>query len=237
MKCDISNIHRVKNFVSQNEIEYILNYSKTLPNLQNEKRAMQNADTTLEVFKEYKKKICDLVTYTFGQQVIDVIGPVIRKWNIGEYQDPHSDCEAIFTYSSSGIAEMNPIHNFFSIFIEYGVLLYLNDEYNGGEIYFPEFDLEIKPEKGELIFFPGNNLYMHGVKEVTEGNRFVIQNFLTTPKMQYMLQNFILDEGPLVFMDITAEEAMEKQMVYSRRNIPSIYKELIEHVKRVVQSK
>lgn len=42
-------------------------------------------------------------------------------------------------------------------------LVYLNDDYEGGEIYFPEYDLKIKPEKGMLISFPGNYLNRHGI--------------------------------------------------------------------------
>lgn len=42
-------------------------------------------------------------------------------------------------------------------------LIYINDDYLGGEIYFPHHKLKIKPEKGMLISFPGNYFNRHGI--------------------------------------------------------------------------
>jgi len=58
-------------------------------------------------------------------------------------------------------------------FIEYSAVLYLNDEYTGGEIYFPRQNFELKPKKYSALFFPGNEQgYLHGVKTVLSGNRY-----------------------------------------------------------------
>jgi hypothetical protein len=56
------------------------------------------------------------------------------------------------------------------------VLLYLNNNYEGGEIYFPRLNIKIKPKPGTLIFFEGNEDTAHGVKEITDGCRI---NFIT----------------------------------------------------------
>lgn len=53
-------------------------------------------------------------------------------------------------------------------------LVYLNDDYEGGEIFFPRYNLTIKPKAGTLITFPGSLYYIHGVKKITNGNRFTI---------------------------------------------------------------
>ena len=49
-------------------------------------------------------------------------------------------------------------------------VLYLNDEYEGGEIYFPDQKRVIKPVAGQLIAFPG--AWWHGVNAVTKGQRY-----------------------------------------------------------------
>lgn len=49
-------------------------------------------------------------------------------------------------------------------------VVYLNDNYSGGEIYFPDRDQVIKPKRGQLIAFPG--AWWHGVHAVTGGQRF-----------------------------------------------------------------
>ena len=54
---------------------------------------------------------------------------------------------------------------------EYAALLYLNDEYDGGEINFPDINLCIKPKTSTLIFFKGDSTLMHEVKKVKSGER------------------------------------------------------------------
>ena len=54
---------------------------------------------------------------------------------------------------------------------------YLNNDYEGGEINFVEFDLKIKPKKGQLIIFPAHFPYAHQVEPVISGVRWAITKF------------------------------------------------------------
>jgi hypothetical protein len=49
---------------------------------------------------------------------------------------------------------------------------YINDDYAGGEINFPDHKLEIKPKANSLIIFPGNENYLHEVREILDNNRY-----------------------------------------------------------------
>lgn len=51
-------------------------------------------------------------------------------------------------------------------------VMYLNDNYKGGEIEFRQSGKKIKPEAGSIIFFPSNFLYVHEVYPITEGFRY-----------------------------------------------------------------
>lgn len=53
-------------------------------------------------------------------------------------------------------------------------VIYLNDDYEGGELYFPDHGIEIKPEAGDFMTWPGNGWYQHGVKEVSGGVRYTL---------------------------------------------------------------
>ncbi len=57
------------------------------------------------------------------------------------------------------------------------VLLYLNDDYEGGEIEFRHSNLKFKPEAGSVLFFPSNFLYVHEVYPVTKGPRYALPNW------------------------------------------------------------
>lgn len=59
----------------------------------------------------------------------------------------------------------------------WGLITYLND-FNGGEIFYPELDIEYKPEPGDLIIHPASMRYKHGTKTVLEGpDRYIITSF------------------------------------------------------------
>lgn len=53
--------------------------------------------------------------------------------------------------------------------------LFLTDDYDGGELIFEEIDVEIKPNAGDLVVFPGF-LLKHGVKTVKSGIRINVVN-------------------------------------------------------------
>lgn len=56
---------------------------------------------------------------------------------------------------------------------------YINDDYEGGEIEFPRFNISYKPKAGDLLLFPSSYVYNHSVKEVTSGERYAIVSWLT----------------------------------------------------------
>lgn len=51
---------------------------------------------------------------------------------------------------------------------------YINEDYDGGEINFPRFNLSYKPRANEMIVFPSTYVYNHSVNEVTSGTRYAV---------------------------------------------------------------
>jgi hypothetical protein len=58
------------------------------------------------------------------------------------------------------------------------MVYYINDEYTGGEIVFPRFGLNYKPQADEMIMFPSTYVYNHSVLPVVEGNRYAVVSWL-----------------------------------------------------------
>jgi predicted 2-oxoglutarate/Fe(II)-dependent dioxygenase YbiX len=90
------------------------------------------------------------------------------RWLPGNSQDPHADSEN----------EDGAPHPF--SWREQASIIYINDDFVGGEVYFPDYDLELKPEAGMLVTFPGTTEYMHGVRPVESGVRYTIASFWAT---------------------------------------------------------
>ena len=55
---------------------------------------------------------------------------------------------------------------------------YVNDDYEGGELYFTEFDLTFKPKANDYLLFPSIWSYMHIAMPVTEGTKNAIVHFM-----------------------------------------------------------
>jgi hypothetical protein len=57
-------------------------------------------------------------------------------------------------------------------------IIYLNDDYEGGELEFVNFGIKIKPKAGSLYIFPATFPYAHIAHPVTKGTKYAIVTWL-----------------------------------------------------------
>lgn len=79
----------------------------------------------------------------------------IKKWNKGQYMGPHFD-------GQDGNKDL-----------AFSLVAYINDDYEGGEIHFPNQNVTIKPQAGSLIMFPSQEPFIHEVKPIISGTRYM----------------------------------------------------------------
>jgi hypothetical protein len=96
-------------------------------------------------------------------------GTTIVRWLPGQFQMPHADKEL---HEGPDAGEPNDFPHY-----DLSSLFYLNDDYEGGELYFPKQGVKFKPKKGAAYFFPGDMQYIHGVTEVKGGIRYTCPFF------------------------------------------------------------
>lgn len=58
--------------------------------------------------------------------------------------------------------------------------MYINDDYDGGDIefYVDGVLANHKPSAGDILIFPSTEPYYHGVKTISNGQKFLVRNFL-----------------------------------------------------------
>jgi hypothetical protein len=105
----------------------------------------------------------------FYNVVAQPTGVTIVRWLPGQFQHPHADKE-LHTGPDAGLPNDFPYYDLSSLF-------YLNDDYVGGELYFPIQDIRFKPKKGAAYFFPGDMNYIHGVSKIENGIRYTCPFF------------------------------------------------------------
>ena len=119
----------------------------------------------------------------FYNSLKDCFAKAVRKY---EYEFPLFMCEhttdfRINKYGSGGFMSehVDNIHHSHGQKWGYphvSALLYLNDDYEGGE--FVVAKKEIKPNKGSAIIFPSNFMYPHQAKKVISGIRWSVVAWL-----------------------------------------------------------
>jgi predicted 2-oxoglutarate/Fe(II)-dependent dioxygenase YbiX len=97
--------------------------------------------------------------------------PAMVRWLPGQLQMPHADKE-LHTGPDAGLPNDFPYYDLAGLF-------YINDDYEGGELYFPNQGIQFKPKAGAAYFFPGDMNYIHGVTEIKSGIRYTVPFFWT----------------------------------------------------------
>ena len=62
---------------------------------------------------------------------------------------------------------------------DYTGIAYLNEDFTGGDLVFPELDVVITPKAGLLVGFPSNHDFVHAVPEVLSGKRYSLPVWFT----------------------------------------------------------
>lgn len=90
------------------------------------------------------------------------------RWRPGDKLDPpHADAEHLD-------GSPHPYSN-----RHYSALIYLNNDFMGGEIFFPNQDFTPVIAPGMLVNFTGTLKHLHGVTEVMSGLRYTMVMFFT----------------------------------------------------------
>lgn len=91
--------------------------------------------------------------------------PQVLRYSRGSHYKPHSDSDVINPATGRWRKAQNR---------DYSLLIYLDEDFQGGELIFPNFDYKLRPEAGMLAAFPSDFRYLHGAMPVLSGVRHAI---------------------------------------------------------------
>lgn len=121
-------------------------------------RLMQDARRrVIRVLKDFYAETAEL--YSDTAQLV--------RWQPGWEMQPHAD-----NMNPDGQAHDMPWRDYASV-------IYLNDDYDGGEFYFPKLGVELKPVTGTLVAFTGGEKHLHGVRKVGRATRYTMPGWYT----------------------------------------------------------
>ena len=161
----------IKKYLNNTEIFVVENFL-TSQDLQYFDEKIKNAKWDIEqrwypwsynvenVDEEVTKSILNKVQSLFEEKYSWNGSHIIQRIRAGHGMDEHLDKSDLEEQENS-----------------VGVAMYINDNFDGGEIYYPNLEISYKPLRGALICHPGTAKYMHGVKTVSGNDRYILSSY------------------------------------------------------------
>jgi hypothetical protein len=120
-----------------------------------DKRTLYIANSFLMAFEMCTERYLDGNKKDKNQYLLNTSTIPLKKWNQGQSMGPHFDGQD----GNKSLA--------------FSLVAYINDDYEGGEISFPNQNVTIKPKAGSLIMFPSQEPFLHEVKPIISGTRYM----------------------------------------------------------------
>jgi hypothetical protein len=157
----IENIQYIENVLSQEEHETLFGYVKNIDSWNIEpwgSRTITTSKMTKEV-TDILEKIFNFV-YKKSKELYRV---EIDNFKNGQFS---------IVKFPQGFALEPHVDTLSDESLHIASIYYINDDYEGGDINFPDYNLTISQKSNSLIIFPGNENYLHQVFEVLSGDRY-----------------------------------------------------------------
>lgn len=117
----------------------------------------------------------DEIYYNLYYRQLQPVKDYTKRYNIGELR--YWEAMNLVKYGPGEHFQEHHDHGY-SYNCTVSLVLYLNDDYDGGEISFRLQDLILKPEAGDLLVFPSNFMYPHRAMPVISGTKYSLVTML-----------------------------------------------------------
>jgi predicted 2-oxoglutarate/Fe(II)-dependent dioxygenase YbiX len=130
----------------------------------------------------FREAVKNVINPFYNVEVSSSEVPQLLSYGIGGHYKPHIDGESIWvTPKGEKIWKKSTDRDLSTV-------LFLNDDFEGGDFIFPDFNVRVRPKPGMMVCFPSNHHYTHGVEPVTRGHRYSIVTWSTVKGFKSMEQ-------------------------------------------------
>jgi predicted 2-oxoglutarate/Fe(II)-dependent dioxygenase YbiX len=170
------NIKIIKNFMDLKDLQAVDTYMRSI-NVNKDKNIFINVLDEIynippnikAILLKYTEKAKHISEAEYGRSLDSSDLFAIRIATVGIEYLPHVDKVGIVQEVGAEVQDWKD-----SWSGHLAIMFYVNDDYDGGELYFPDHGIRYKPEKNSLAMFPGNKNFIHGVSQVKNSDRFTL---------------------------------------------------------------
>lgn len=176
---DLSLIKTYENFMDEDDHRQYLEFLKSVS--ANKTDGVQHIQEEIDqvmpphifdIQNKYNKKIIKIAEMLYEREFIDddyhVLGATIAV--PGAVTQPHVDIIEGLDRKKPEDGELLGWRDAWDGYLSCNI--YINDDYSGGQVYFPERNYEFKPKANSLVMWAGNKNFIHGVKDPIDADRY-----------------------------------------------------------------
>ena len=141
---------------------------------------VKHGDLREQIVSLVKRAYTTIIPETLGREIEWFENPQVLRYEPGGLYGPHSDSDHYIAAESQWRKVIDR---------DVSLLIYLNEDFDGGELSFRQFNYRYKPCTGDLLFFPSHGHYAHQALPTTRGIRYVIVSwaaFRDEPRVSQM---------------------------------------------------
>lgn len=131
------------------------------------------SDILGEVKDLYQDIVDNIINPFYGFKVNDSEIPQLLTYGPGGHYKAHYDAVSLWKNPDDSVIWKKSVDR------DLSTVIFLNDDFQGGEFVFPDLRVRIRPEPGLLIAFPSSQFYLHQVDPVISGTRYAMVNWMT----------------------------------------------------------
>jgi hypothetical protein len=202
----IDNIRIIENFLSEEEIAKAMSFIEKYPVMWDRTHCypielapgFENSKELIDFSEDLARRMTDAAIDLWGGLDLTIRptdGALLMVHPTGTYLAPHTDIIDIVYENNDpdndpGPSEKEQLNTYKNMWSGHmAMLIYLNDDYENGDLYFTAQDHYFKPKRGSLVTFPGSLHFVHGVTPITKGMRYTISKWSMVEAMrdEYLL--------------------------------------------------
>lgn len=162
--------------------EYLKIFSKNFKDKEPDIAHLKNRQNNAYIISKYKK-VNEELAYADKSLNEEIAFPILFQYYkdcplINTYWQPINTVASVMSYRWYDTGDSYNWHVDFEHTMRFMVsfLLYLNDDFEGGETMFLNDRLKIKPKKGSVLMFPCGPYFIHKSTPIRSGAKHVVWN-------------------------------------------------------------
>tara|TARA_B100000131_G_scaffold1213_1_gene1275 strand:+ start:264 stop:839 length:576 start_codon:yes stop_codon:yes gene_type:complete len=189
----MSKVFEKDNFLTQDECNLLIDYQKAHCANDIQNWSLQDHDSNWNSRIVVLDKIDDSIVRKLVEAVHYKISILCAKsYNVDYVYPEFSNLVYWAPGMSLGVHADNmwindPKKSHYASHRDFSMVIYLNDNYEGGKTFFNDNGYKVQPKTGKLIYFTSGKEDAHGVTKVISGHRYTFALWFTKNKKRLFL--------------------------------------------------